>query len=123
MVDSHEKYPQEVKQGLNALKNGAYYQAHEHFETAWRNTPEPSREFYRALIHISGGFFRLSQGRPKAAKKFFEHAMKWLGLFPETHLGFDIASLKDDLKKIGLKIDEGENNLEAIKKLLHPLDP
>ena len=123
MEKNYERLPEAVREGISLFKLGQYYQAHESFETAWRNTEAPAREFYRALIQISGGFYRLSQNRPKAAKKFFNHALKWLAHFPDSHHGFNTALLKDDLNKIIQVINQGQVDLDKIKKLLHPLDP
>lgn len=88
------KLPPEVIQGMVKFMDQEYYDAHEYFETAWRETPDSSREFYRALLHISGGFFRLTQDRPQAARKFFLHAIKWLETFPCPYQGFDTAEIK-----------------------------
>lgn len=122
MEQNKENLPEDVHQGLSLFKLDEYYEAHEAFESAWRKTDDSSREFYRALIHISGGFYRLTQNRPNAAVKFFEHALKWLMLFPDTHLGFDIALLKTDLNNIIGAIEQGQIEEKNIKRLLHPLD-
>lgn len=116
-----ENLPEDVQQGLSLFKLDEYYEAHEAFESAWRKTQDPSRELYRALLHLSGGFYRLSQNRPKAAVKFFEHALTWLKLFPDTHLGFNIALLKADLYIIIAAIEQGQIEEKNIKELLHPL--
>lgn len=121
MEQNKENLPEDVHQGLSLFNQDEYYEAHEAFESAWRKTQDPSREFYRALIHISGGFYRLTQNRPKAAVKFFEHALKWLMLFPDTHLGFNIALLKGDLNTIIAEIEQGQIKVKNIKELLHPL--
>ncbi len=123
MEENKENLPEGVRDGLVLFNQEHYYQAHESFEIAWRKTEPPAREFFRALIHISGGFYRLSQNRPMAAKKFFKHALKWLAPFPDKHLGFDTALLQDDLNTIITAIDQGEVDLTNIKSLLHPLDP
>ena len=123
MAEDHENLPEEVRQGLSLFKQDAYYQAHEEFETAWRKTQPPEREFYRALLQISGGFYRLTQNRPTAAIKFFKHALNWLAYFPDTHLGFNIRLLKKDLNLIISTIEQGQDELPQIKQLLHPLDP
>lgn len=68
MTKRKEEVPQDVNDGIRLLNQDQFYEAHEAFETAWRRTQDPSREFYRALLHISGRFFRLSQSRPEAAK-------------------------------------------------------
>ena len=91
---------QTVKNGVQLFNHGAFYEAHEFFEDAWRQTQEESREFYRALLHLSGGFFRLQQDRPSAARKFFTKAQYWLAYFPNNHLGFDLLVIKQDLKTL-----------------------
>jgi predicted metal-dependent hydrolase len=100
MKTNHDKNIDNFRMGLANFNHGNYYQAHEYFEDAWRETPGPNREFYRALLHISGGFFRLTEGRPQAARKFFEHALKWLVEFEPNYLGFNISKLKKGLEEI-----------------------
>lgn len=99
----------EVEKGLQHFNQGDFYEAHEYFETAWRQTDDPLREFYRALIHVSGGFFRLTQERPGAAKKFFTHALRWLREFPSPILGIDTAALKAHLLQMIEAIDQNRD--------------
>jgi len=123
MQETNRNYPEELQQGFALFNQEKYYEAHEAFETAWRKTQAPDREFYRALLQISGGFFRLDQNRPKAAIKFFMRALKWLSLFPDEHLGVDVSMLKKDLTVIIDMIDISEIKLQKIKGLMDPLDP
>lgn len=122
MTKRKEEYPREVNEGIQLLNQDRFYEAHEAFETAWRRTQDPSREFYRALLQVGGGFFRLSQGKPQAAKKFFSHALKWLALFPSPHLGFDTEILMEDIQKIILVIENDNLDIQELKEILHLLD-
>lgn len=122
MEISKNNLPKDAQQGLILFYKDRFYDAHESFETAWRKTKAPAREFFRVLLHVSGGFYRLSQSRPKAAKKFFEHALKWLALFPDTYFDINISLLKKDLQTIIETIDQGQVDLERIKLLLHPIN-
>lgn len=106
-MDEPLKLSNEIRMGLQFLHQGDYYQAHEYFEDAWRQTMDDSREFYRALLHISGGFYRLVQDRPNAALKFFSRALYWLDHFPKKHLGFDLVSIKYFLENLQKKIENG----------------
>lgn len=99
--------PNIVKQGLQAFNQGEFYIAHEFFEDAWRDTSDDSREFYRALLHVSGGYYRLTQDRPKAAKKFFTRALHWLERFPSPHMGLSVNSIKTQLNQLIAQIDTG----------------
>ena len=115
--------PDKVQKGIQHFNQGDYYEAHEWFEDAWRETPDPSREFYRALLHISGGFYRLTQGKPTAAKKFFSHAEKWLSEFPDDHQGFDLQQLRRNLGKIIKQIDQGHPPAEIINSFSDLIRP
>jgi len=100
MSEFTEQIPHEVTIGLDAFNKREFFAAHENFEDAWRKTPGYSREFYRALLHLSGGFFRLTQVRPAAAQKFFTHALKWLAFFTSPYRGFKTDELIYFLQKI-----------------------
>ncbi|MCB2202474.1 DUF309 domain-containing protein [bacterium] len=91
--------PNAVK-GLALFNQQSFYDAHEYFETAWRETPAPQREFYRALLQISGGYFRLTQDNGKAAKKFFNHALGWLADFVDPQYGIDTDGLRSHLSTL-----------------------
>ncbi len=121
MTKRKEEVPQEVNDGIRLLNQDQFYEAHEAFETSWRRTQDPSREFYRALLQVSGGFFRLSQGKPQASKEFFTHALKWLALFPSPLLGFNTGILIDDIQKINNEIENGYLDIQELKEMLHLL--
>ena len=110
------KRPTIVEQGLQALNQGKFYSAHEYFEDAWRDTTDESREFFRALLHISGGFYRLTQDRPTAAKKFFSRAQHWLQGFPSPHLGLETDSLRTDVERLLALIDAGKPSQRILEQ-------
>jgi len=110
------KHPIIIEQGLQALNQGRFYSAHEYFEDAWRDTPDESREFFRALLHISGGFYRLTQDRPTAAKKFFSRAQHWLGGFPSPHLGFETDRIRTDVERLIALIDAGKPSQDILEQ-------
>jgi predicted metal-dependent hydrolase len=113
--------PKNVRQGIKHFNNFAFYEAHEFFEDAWRETSESPRDFYRALLHMSGGFYRLTQGRPIAARKFFIHALSWLKSFPNNFLGFDNAVLQDQLKKLIETLDQNLSCELILETHFHPI--
>lgn len=109
------------KLGLEAFNQQNFYEAHEHFESAWQRTADSSREYYRALLHLSGGFFRLTQNRPLAAKKFFTRAHFWLDKFPDNHLDLDNRTIKDRLKEMIAALDETVDGVKFIEQYHFPL--
>jgi predicted metal-dependent hydrolase len=95
-----QKLPNTVLQGLLRFNQRKFFEAHEDFETAWRQTPGHEREYYRALLQISGGFFRLSQGNAVGAQKFFRLASEWLAQFPPIFRGLDTSAIQANLRII-----------------------
>ncbi len=105
-----------AQKGLNLFNRREFYEAHEYFEHAWRETHDDSREFYRVLIHLTGGFFRLTQGRRDAAIKFFDRAHFWLKGFPSPYFGIDTDDLRDqlsNLRRAASQIKESNTILET----------
>lgn len=99
--------PLNVILGLQAFNQRDFFAAHEFFEAAWRETSTQPREFFRALIMLSGGYFRLTQDRPDAALKFFDRALGWIDQYPRPYLGMDTEDIKNQLRKLITAIHSG----------------
>jgi hypothetical protein len=112
-----------AEKGLQLFNQGAFYDAHEYFETAWRETLPPEREFYRALLQISGGYYRLTQDNAKAARKFFDHALGWLAAFSNLQFGIDTAVLRLRLTGTITALDQGQSPQTVYKQRFHPIQP
>ena len=87
----------QAQKGVDLFTQREFYESHEYFERAWRETKDESKEFYRVLIHLSGGFFRLTQGRVEAARKFFARAQHWLTFFLSSAFGIDTQRLREQV--------------------------
>ncbi len=115
MSKTENTFPEKFFLGLCAYNQQAFYEAHEHFEDAWRQCASEEREFFRAFIHLSGGLYRLTQNRPEAARKFFTHAQKWLAQFPGSFHGVDIAQIMGYIQQL-IKAIDGETPSDLILK-------
>lgn len=105
--------PLTVILGFHAFNQGDFFTAHELFEAAWRETSAAPREFFRALLLLSGGYFRLTQDRPDAAIKFFNRALGWIDQYPNPYLGIDTKDIKTQLEKLITAIQSGASG-EAV---------
>jgi predicted metal-dependent hydrolase len=109
-----ETLPESVQKGLLCFNQRAFYEAHEYFEIAWRQAPEDVREFYRALLHLSGGFFRLNQNRPEAARKFFAHGQKWMRSFSGEIGGISARFLNTLFERLLSALDQGMSSEDIL---------
>ena len=56
-----------LEPGRAAFNRGAYFEAHERWEEAWRALAGAERTFVQGLIQIAAGFHHLQQRRPRPA--------------------------------------------------------
>ncbi len=110
-------HPQ-AQEGLRQFNQGEFYKAHEYFERAWRETKDDSREFYRALLQVSGGFYRLTQGRPGAAIKFFNRSLHWLEFFPKHYQGINTDELRNQLEELIKATNENRDTVNILENFL-----
>ncbi len=121
MTIQSQKLPNSVLQGLQHFNQGEFYEAHEDFEAAWRQTPGEEREYYRALLQISGGFFRLSQGNAKGAQKFFQLASGWLTQFPGSFMGMNTLAIQKNLEAILHDIERDRHPSAVLEQHFQPM--
>ena len=58
-MDSHEK-DRLYQKGLEAFNSGHFYEAHEHWEEVWLETPNPDKMFLQGLIQVAAAFHHYS---------------------------------------------------------------
>ena len=56
------------QQGLELARSGAFFEAHEEFELAWRNCDAFERDFFQGLVHVVVSAYQRGRGRPVAAE-------------------------------------------------------
>ena len=42
-----------LERGIELIRAGAYFEAHEELEDEWRAAPEPERDFLQGLVHVA----------------------------------------------------------------------
>jgi predicted metal-dependent hydrolase len=83
----------EYKRGLELARGGAYFEAHEAFETAWRAAAPEERDFFQGLVHAVVFSYQAGRGRPVGAERQREKAMRRLGPYAPAHRGLDVERL------------------------------
>ncbi len=81
------------KRGLEAIRGGRYFEAHEELEEAWRAAPADERDFFQGLVHVAVAWYQAGRGRPVATSRQLEKAARRLAPFAPEHRGVDVAGL------------------------------
>ena len=87
------------KHGLVLAQSGAFFEAHEAFETAWRASSDPERDFFQGLVHVVVSAYQRGRGRPVATERQRVKALKRLAAYEPSHRGLDITALRAALDR------------------------
>jgi hypothetical protein len=85
--------------GLELARGGAFFEAHEAFETAWRACADPERDFFQGLVHVVVSAYQRGRGRPVAAERQRIKALRRLAAYEPGHRGLDVAALRAALDR------------------------
>jgi uncharacterized protein len=71
-----------LEPGRAAFNRGAYFEAHELWEDAWRELEGAERTLVQGLIQIAAGLHHLRQDRPRPAAGLLRKGLEKLSLGP-----------------------------------------
>lgn len=112
--DCQEQISTEALDGLKLLNQGEYFQAHEHLETAWK---ESQAHLMRALVQVSVIYLHVVRANYRGALKMLLRVRQWLDPLPAECQGIDVVALRDDLAQLHSRImevgPEGINEIGA----------
>jgi uncharacterized protein len=81
------------KRGLENLREGRFFEAHEELELVWRAAAPGERDFYQGLVHVAVAWYQAGRGRPVATASQLEKAARRLAPFAPAHRGVDVAGV------------------------------
>jgi predicted metal-dependent hydrolase len=85
--------------GLSLARGGAWFEAHEELELAWRACSDHERDFFQGLVHVVVSAYQRERGKPVAAERQRLKALARLASYEPTHRGLDVASLRRALER------------------------
>src|SRR5690349_684899 len=105
----------DYEKGLELLRAGEYFAAHEAFETAWRAAPEPERDFFQGLVHVAVAWYQAGRGNRVGCERQLEKAARRLGPYAPEHRGVDVASLLEQVAAAAQVVSEGSLELPTLE--------
>ena len=87
------------KRGLALARSGAFFDAHEAFEEAWRACGAEERDFFQGLVHVVVSAYQRTRGRPVAEERQRVKALRRLAAYTPGHRGLDVAVLLAALER------------------------
>jgi predicted metal-dependent hydrolase len=82
-----------LKSGIELIRSGSYFAAHEELELAWRAAPPEERDFHQGLVHVAVAWYQAGRGRPVATARQLEKAARRLAAYAPEHRCLDVADV------------------------------
>lgn len=105
----------ELLHGLELMRRGAYFEAHEELETAWRAAPAEERAFLQGLVHVTVAWYQAGRGRPVACASQLGKARRRLGAYTPAHRGVDVDALLEQVGRAQTQIEAGSLELGRLE--------
>ena len=82
-----------LETGLDLIRRGEFFAAHEELEDAWRAAEPAERDFYQGLVHVAVAWYQAGRGNRVGCERQLEKAARRLAPYAPEHRGVDVASL------------------------------
>ena len=100
------------KRGLDEIRAGRYFEAHEELEQAWRAAPAEERDFLQGLVHVAVAWYQAGRGRPVATASQLEKAARRLAPYAPEHRGVAVAHVLAQVEAARARVAAGSLALD-----------
>jgi uncharacterized protein len=100
------------KRGIEEIRAGRYFAAHEELEDAWRAASAEERDFFQGLVHVAVAWYQAGRGRPVATGRQLEKAARRLAAFAPAHRGVDVAGVLAQVDAARSRVADGSLDLD-----------
>ncbi len=97
-----------LAEGLELIRRGAYFEAHEELEDEWREAPADERDFLQGLVHVSVAWLHAGRGNRPGCERQLEKAARRLGPYSPAHRGVDVANVLRQVRAAQRKVGADE---------------
>ena len=87
-----------LERGLELIRAGAYFEAHEELEDEWRDAPDAERDFLQGLVHVAVAWLHAGRGNRPGCERQLQKAARRLRPYAPKHRGVDVATVLTDVE-------------------------
>ena len=102
-----------LETGLDLIRRGEYFAAHEQLEDAWRAAEPAERDFYQGLVHVAVAWYQARRGNSVGCERQLEKAARRLGPYAPEHRGLDVGDLLTQVEAARAVVASGSLDLTA----------
>ena len=100
-----------LEAGLELIRRGEYFAAHEELEDAWRAATAEERDFYQGLVHVAVAWYQAGRGNRVGCERQLEKARRRLSPYRPVHRGVDLDSVLRQVDQASAVVEAGSLTL------------
>jgi predicted metal-dependent hydrolase len=100
-----------LEAGLDLIREGGYFAAHEVLEDVWRAAEPAERDFYQGLVHVAVAWYQAGRGNRVGCERQLDKAARRLEPYAPEHEGVDVASLLEQVAAAQAVVGSGSLEL------------
>ena len=104
-----------LRRGIDLIRAGEYFAAHEELELAWRAAAPAERDFYQGLVHVAVAWYQAGRGKRVGCERQLAKARRRLAGYAPTHEGVDVAQLLAQVDAAAARVAAGSLDLDPIE--------
>jgi uncharacterized protein len=104
-----------LERGLELIRAGEYFEAHEELEDEWREAPASERDFLQGLVHVAVAWLHASRGNRNGCERQLAKASRRLQRYRPKHRGVDVELVLEDVSLAQRTIAAGGLELPSLR--------
>jgi predicted metal-dependent hydrolase len=113
--DDAHVLPDRLQAGLELMRRGAYFEAHEELEVAWRAAEPAERDFFQGLVHVTVAWYQAGRGNRTGCVRQLEKASRRLAPFEPSHRGVDVSAVLEQVTTASDRAKAGSLDLQPVQ--------
>lgn len=87
------------REGLDEFNSLHFFEAHEHWEEVWLETPAAEKMLLQGLIQVAAGFHHYTRDNTQGARNLLRAGLAKLELAPPAYRGLELDPLRQAVRK------------------------
>ncbi len=100
-----------LERGLELIRAGAFFDAHEALEEEWLAAPGPERDFLQGLVHVAVAWYQAGRGNRPGCERQLAKASRRLSSYGPAHRGVAVADVLGQIERAAALVAAGSLEL------------
>src|SRR5215203_2460983 len=101
-----------LQRGLELIRSGEFFAAHEELELEWRAAEADERDFFQGLVHVAVAWYQAGRGNRTGCERQLEKAARRLTPYAPEHRGVGVAFLLLSIEHARRTVADGSLELD-----------